>query len=97
MKCRMTTIASCRPGSMVLIIAMALTVAVTTGLLTPTAWAKRVKFRSAPEPPSEVEIVLAEERGETIKPEPGILLRGRLTKPKGDGPFPQINPSANTR
>ncbi len=86
----MTTIASCRPGRMVLIIGMALTMAVTIGLLTPTAWAKRVKFRSAPEPPSGLDIRLAEERGETIKPEPGILLNGRLTKPKGDGPFPAV-------
>ena len=86
----MTTIASCRPGRMVLIIGMALTMAVTTGLLTPTAWAKRVKFRSAPEPPSGLEIVLAEERGETLEPKLGVLLSGRLTKPKGNGPFPAV-------
>ncbi|WP_245464401.1 dienelactone hydrolase family protein [Mesorhizobium sp. M8A.F.Ca.ET.021.01.1.1] len=55
------------------------------------AWAdEMVQFESAAVKPTPFQERNAQERGETTKSVPGIPLRGYLTRPPGEGPFPAI-------
>lgn len=57
----------------------------------PEVAAGEVRFSSAPTPPTALQRRLARERG--LGPptgRPGILLRGRLSRPRGPGPFPAV-------
>ena len=49
-----------------------------------------VEFESAMYPPSPFKIKMAKELGIALKAKPGILLKGSLAKPSGDGPFPAV-------
>ncbi|TPM39735.1 dienelactone hydrolase family protein [Mesorhizobium sp. B2-3-4] len=49
-----------------------------------------VQFDSAAVGPTPFQQRNARQRGETAKPVPGIALRGYLTRPPGEGPFPAI-------
>lgn len=55
------------------------------------AWADEVvQFESAAVKPTQFQERNGQKRGETAKSIPGIPLRGYLTRPPGEGPFPAI-------
>ena len=51
---------------------------------------EEVRFNSAGVPPTPFKIKQAMKKGIELKPEPGIPLTGRLSKPEGAGPFPAV-------
>lgn len=52
--------------------------------------AEVVSFDSAAAQPTPFQLRLARERGKAAIVEPGTPLRGYLTKPRGEGPFPAV-------
>jgi dienelactone hydrolase len=52
--------------------------------------AEEVVFAAARVPPSQLRVRLAKAQGITLQPEPGHPLRGRLSRPAGQGPFPAV-------
>lgn len=52
--------------------------------------AEQVSFNSASVPPTPFKVKQAKKRGIELKPEPGLLLTGELSKPDGSGPFPAV-------
>ena len=51
---------------------------------------QEVQFESAPVQPTLLQERLARERGEALEVSPGVPLKGYLTRPQGDGPFPAV-------
>jgi len=57
---------------------------------TPPLAFEAVELNSAGMPPTPFKVKQARKKGIELKPEPGIPLDGRLSKPAGDGPFPAV-------
>lgn len=60
------------------------------GAKSPAFASEDVQFNSAGVPLTPFQVKRAKAKGIELKPEPGILLAGRLSRPQGAGPFPAV-------
>ena len=61
-----------------------------TSIITTSAAAETIHFRSATWPPTPLQLRLAKASGDTIADQASVPLTGELYRPSGDGPFPAV-------